>query len=176
MLATAPDGEIEDVAELLPTEKVIEDWEHIDTTTEKIVLQSHRLCTYLLDYLRSVMSGHYKENDGPDSEYLMVTCPRVIPFELLILDWAIKLLNKVGEAELFKKTTLEQDQAELEKVRREKPSDPALESVLMLNVQAKQVFLDHLKLLKIVKAIVERIQELPIGDEGAFSAATLQPV
>ena len=111
----------------------------------------------MLDYLRSVMTSHYKENEGPDSEYLMVTCPRVIPFELLIMDWAIKLLNKVGETELFKKTTLEQDRDELEKVRREKPNDQALESVLMLNVQAKQVFLDHLKLLKIAKAIVERI-------------------
>ena len=134
VLATAPDGEIEDVAELLPGEKEIEDWEHIDTTTEKISLKSHRLCSYLLDYLRSVMSSHYKENDGPDSEYLMVTCPRVIPFELLIFEWAIKLLDKVGETELFKRTTLEQDRDELEKVRRESPRDPRLESVLQLNV------------------------------------------
>ena len=55
VLGTAPEGEIEDVSELLPTDKIIEDWEHIDTTTEKIVLKSHRLCTYLLDYLRSVL-------------------------------------------------------------------------------------------------------------------------
>ena len=67
VLGTAPEGEIEDVSELLPTDKIIEDWEHIDTTTEKITLKSHRLCTYLLDYLRSVMSSHYKEIDGPDS-------------------------------------------------------------------------------------------------------------
>ena len=80
------------------------------------------------------MSSHYKENDGPDSEYLMVTCPRVIPFELLIFEWAIKLLDKVGETELFKRTTLEQDRDELEKVRRESPRDQHLEAVLMLNV------------------------------------------
>ena len=103
----------------------------------------------------------------------MVTSPRVIPFELLIFDWAIKLLDKVGETELFKRTTLEQDQVELEKIRQEQPRRHELETVLMLNVQAKRLFMDHLKLLKIAKAIVERIQELPIGDERGFSNATL---
>ena len=107
VLSTAPDGEIEDVTELLPTDKVIEDWENIDTTTEKMIIKSHKLCTQLFDYLRSVMSNHYKENNGPDFEYLMVTCPRVIPFEIMITDWAIKLLEHVGETQLFHRTTLE---------------------------------------------------------------------
>ena len=36
--------------------------------------------------------------------------------------------------------------------------------------------MDHLKLLKVAKAIVERIQELPVGDEREFSRATMLPV
>ena len=107
VLSTAPDGEIEDPEELLPTQKVLDDWENIETTTETIVLKSHRLCMELLKYLRSVMGNHYKENNGPDFEYLMVSCPRVLPFELFITEWAINLLEKVGEKQLFNRTSLD---------------------------------------------------------------------
>ena len=52
------------------------------------------------------MASHYAEIGGVDSEYLMLSCPRVIDFELLIIEWAIKILQKVGMEELFKRTSL----------------------------------------------------------------------
>ena len=96
-MSTAPDGEIEEITELLPTEKVMEDLENIDITTEKMSLKPYRLCIELFNYLRSVLSEAYKENDGADSEYLMISCPRVLPFELFICERAIELIEKVGE-------------------------------------------------------------------------------
>ena len=42
-----------------------------------------------MEYLRGALSNHYSEIGGEDSEYLMMTCPRVLDFELLIVDWAI---------------------------------------------------------------------------------------
>lgn len=137
VLGTTPDGEIEDVAELLPDEKVIEDWEHIETTTETIALKSHRLCMPLLDYLRSVFTNQYKEGGGPDFEYLMVSCPRVIAFELYVVDKAIKLLKHIGQKELFHRTSLDEDKAELERVKTKDPGNIKLISILTLNVTTK---------------------------------------
>ena len=84
-----PTGEIENVSELLPPQEVIDDYENIDKLTEQISVQSHRLSDPFFDYLRQTMTMHYEETGGADSEYLMISCPRVIAFELLIVDWAI---------------------------------------------------------------------------------------
>ena len=62
------------------------------------------------------MTNHYIELEGDDAEYLMTSCPRVIAFEELVIEWGIKLLEKVGNDELFKRKTLEQDLAELERL------------------------------------------------------------
>lgn len=60
----------------------------------------------MFNYLRSVLQVNY---NGSDSEYLMVSSPRVIEFEHLILDFALDLLDCFGKAELFKRSTLEED-------------------------------------------------------------------
>jgi len=39
----------------------------------------------------------------------MISCPRVIEFEHLVLEWAIKLIRQVAKDELFKRTSIEQD-------------------------------------------------------------------
>ena len=40
----------------------------------------------------------------------MVSSPRVIEFELLVVDFALDLLEHYAKTELFKRTSLEQDQ------------------------------------------------------------------
>ena len=112
----SPSGEIEEIDELLPTESMYteENYPNIDNVTETIALQSHRISEKFFEYMRSTMTNHYVELSGQDSEYLMISCPRVIPFEELIIDWSIKLMEKVGKDELFKRKSLEQDMAEID--------------------------------------------------------------
>ena len=40
----------------------------------------------------------------------MISSPRLIEYELMILDFAIDLLEFYGKEELFKRTTLAQDE------------------------------------------------------------------
>ena len=69
-----------------------ENYPNIDNVTETISLQSHRISEQFFEYMRSTMTYHYGELNGQDSEYLMISCPRVIAFEELIIEWAIKLM------------------------------------------------------------------------------------
>ena len=114
-VGVSPTGEIEEIDELLPTESMYteENYPNIDNVTETIALHSHRISEKFFEYMRSTMTYHYQELSGQDSEYLMISCPRVIPFEELIIDWAIKLMDKVAKDELFKRKSIEQDKAEI---------------------------------------------------------------
>jgi hypothetical protein len=40
----------------------------------------------------------------------MVSSPRLISYELLVIDFAIDLLNSFGKNELLKRSTLEEDE------------------------------------------------------------------
>ena len=93
MIGVSPIGEIEEVSELIPPQSVVDDVEHIDNLTELISVQSHRVSEPFFEYLRSALTNHYVEIGGSDSEFLMLSCPRVIEFELMIVDWAIKVLE-----------------------------------------------------------------------------------
>ena len=119
-IGVSPSGEIDDISELIPPQAVIDDHENVDKLTELIAVQRNRPSPSLMEYLRGAMSSHYSETGGEDSEYLMMTCPRVLDFELLIVDWALKLVEKVGKEELLKKRTLAQDRAELARTSDEK--------------------------------------------------------
>ena len=48
------------------------------------------------------MQNNYQ---GGDSEYLMISSPRIIDYELMIIDYALDLLEAFGKRELL--TTLE---------------------------------------------------------------------
>lgn len=39
----------------------------------------------------------------------MISSPRLLEYELMIVDWAIDLLDYYGKESLFKRTTLEDD-------------------------------------------------------------------
>jgi len=55
----------------------------------------------MMNYLRSVLQNNYS---GSDQEYLMISSPRVIEFELLVIDWALDMLDRLGKEELFTRT------------------------------------------------------------------------
>ena len=74
----------------------------------------NHLNTDFLEYLRTALITNYKEEIGADKEYIMISCPRLIAYELMVIDWAIRILVKHGEVQLFKKSALEQDRESLE--------------------------------------------------------------
>jgi hypothetical protein len=52
----------------------------------------------MFNYLRSVLQTNYM---GSDASYIMISSPRVIDYELLVIDFALDLLESYGKAELF---------------------------------------------------------------------------
>ena len=95
IIGTSPVEAIKCPSDLLPTKSILEDRNNIDVTTEEITLSHQRLCFALLNYLRSVMTPNYKETGLPDADQIMISCPRLIPYELLVIDFAIRLLEQI---------------------------------------------------------------------------------
>ena len=175
-VAVCPTGEIEDVGELLPPKEVIDDYENMDKLTDQISVQSHRLSDQFFNYLRQTMTSHYEETGGVDSAYLMISCPRVIDFELLIVDWAIQLLQKIGKDELLKESTLKQDEAELAKLLAQLGADHKLITILRLNIVTKHIYHGQIKTLKVLQAILRRLQDLEVDDDDGYAKATHSPI
>ena len=100
----------------------------------------------------------------------MISCPRVIAFEELIIEWSIKLMQKIGKDELFKRRSLEQDQAEM--ARLGNSADQKLYTILKLNIVTKKIYEGHMKTLKVVRAILGRIKDLELDDEDGYAKAT----
>ena len=57
-------------------------------------------------YLRSVMQNNYQ---GADSEYIMISSPRIIEYELMIIDYALDLLEALGKTDLLVRSSMEED-------------------------------------------------------------------
>ena len=94
IVGTSPEAAIEDPTELFAPKKLIEeDYENLELTTEVMVCVSNHLSSILFNYLRSVLTNNYKEMEGEYEDYLMISCPRVVKFELMMVDFAIKLLE-----------------------------------------------------------------------------------
>jgi hypothetical protein len=106
IIGTNPKEAIKHVSELLPTQKILDDRKNIDTLTEKVKLSPFRISDTLLNYLRSVLQASY---NGPDQEYLMISSPRLLEYELMVMENAIDLLEYYGREVLFKRSTLEED-------------------------------------------------------------------
>ena len=63
--------------------------------TEILHIKSHRLSEEYLSYLRSVlMLINY---NGPDKQYILVTTPRVVEFEQLIVSFGIEMLMQFAK-------------------------------------------------------------------------------
>lgn len=92
IIGTSPEQAIEKPEELLPTQKILDDPDNIDLTTELHKIQPYRLSNELMAYLRSVLTNNFT---SPEAKYVMISCPRVLSYEKLVFDWAIKLLTHV---------------------------------------------------------------------------------
>jgi hypothetical protein len=148
-LATNPKQAINHVSELFPDQKTLADRDNVETTTEKVKLAPFRVSESLMNYLRSVLQQNYT---GADQEYLMISSPRLIEYEILVVEFAIDLLEYYGREVLFKRSTLDKD------VERAKAVvDFQMLTVLNYNIERKKIHVRHLKLLKVLRALLERI-------------------
>lgn len=107
---------VDDEEDFLLSQKILDDYDNMDKRTDVMNLQADHLCPIFMEYLRSSLLANYKEQDGVDQDYLMISCPRVIPYELMVIDWAIKIMEKHGEVLLLKKSSLDQDLESLDKL------------------------------------------------------------
>lgn len=55
IIGTSPKLAISNVSEFFPDAKTLEDRVNIDTTTEKLKFEGHRISESLMNYLRSVL-------------------------------------------------------------------------------------------------------------------------
>lgn len=55
ILGASTESAIEEVDELFPTQKILDDYENFNLTTEQIAIQSYHLSSQFLQYLRSVL-------------------------------------------------------------------------------------------------------------------------
>ena len=104
VVGTSPDGKIESPADLFPSTKILEDTKNLETTTEILRLRPNKISNGkckrklnildLMNYLRSVLQPNFLDDE--DHSFLMVSCPRVPGFELLVVDFALRLLQAFG--------------------------------------------------------------------------------
>ena len=95
IIGTTPQEAIKSPNELIPTPALLEDRTNIDITTEVITIRQDRLSTGMFNYLRSVLLPNYKETGLPDQSQIMISCPRLIAYELIVTNFAISLLEHV---------------------------------------------------------------------------------
>lgn len=147
VVGTAPEGKVENPAELLPTAKMLSEPENLDKTTELLKIKPHKVSTDLLNYLRSVLLNNFTEDE--DFKLIHVSTPRVVKFELMIIDFASKLLESYGKTILFKRTSLEQDAQTL-------PKSHEHQTILQYNMGQKQIFASHMKFLEVLRAVLRQ--------------------
>ena len=90
----------------------------------------------------------------------MVSCPRVIDYEKIVIEHAIQLLEKIKEKNFRSK--LAEDEAMLKHLSSKKGEGGKYQKEIMAyeyNVNIKKIFQEHLKLMNILSAIVDRIDE-----------------
>lgn len=132
--------------------------ENLDLTTEVVKVPPFKVAEGLLAYLRSVLLN--KNYDGPDKKYVMVSSPRVISFELMVLDFAAQLLKAFAKTNKgFKSSTIREDQDALAFLTSDPNSDPADVTVLEYNIQTKKVHHYALKNIEVMKQILLLIRD-----------------
>ena len=111
ILSTNPKQKIETAKSLFPDQKTLDDRENLDELTELLKIKLNRVSPGILQYLRSVlMEQNY---DKEDKKYIMVSTPRVIEFEILVVKFAINLLEEYAKQNL--KGSVQKDLDQIEK-------------------------------------------------------------
>jgi len=82
----------------------------------------------------------------------MISSPRLLDYELMVLDFAISLLEHYGKTELFIRATFQEDRTRYQAVQ-----DYRVKTILQYNIQRKYIYHMHHKLLKVMRGILERI-------------------
>jgi hypothetical protein len=88
----------------------------------------------------------------------MVSCPRVLDYEKLVLDHAIQLLEKVKEKNF--RSQIAEDEMMLKHYCSKKGEGGKYSKEIMAheyNVNIKRIFIEHLKTINVLVGIVERI-------------------
>lgn len=83
----------------------------------------------------------------------MVHEPRLLAFELYIVEYGLKLLTKIGEIDLLKRSSLEEDEARLADCAQ----DWNLYTIVKLNTVTKRIFIEHMKTMQILHNILSRL-------------------
>ena len=144
----------ENVEALFAPHSAYENLSKIDDHTELISVQSYRVSDLLLEYLRSTLKQKFvKQSGNSDIEFIMVHSPRLLAFEIYIIEYGLRLLNKIGEQELFNRTSLEEDEAELKNCT----GDWNMFTIIKLNTVTKRIFFEQVKTMEILKNILTRL-------------------
>jgi len=126
----------------------------------------------MINYLRSVLLPNYRELGLPDFQQIMISCPRLIAYELIVTEFAISLLDHIYQTQLCEKSTLEDDMQ-----RYRNHHMPYQEkTILLYNIQTRQIVQEQIQILKVLKALLQRIEVLEIDDAEGFAACLLRKV
>lgn len=97
----------------------------------------------------------------------------MIKYEILVVTKALDLLDHVSRTELLHRSSLEADEAEIERVG---PAEWELYTLLKLNVVTKKVYFGQKKTLEILLAILKQLAEISPGDQRAFAKVTFSRI
>ena len=149
ILSTNPKAKIESAKSLFPDQKTLDDREHLDDMTELLKIKHNRVSTGILEYLRSVlMESNF---DHEDKKYIMVSTPRVVEFEILVVKFAISMLEEYAKMNL--KGSVQKDLDQIEK-----EEDGRVKTLLLYNIQQRKIYMSAVKLLRVLFKILELIQ------------------
>ena len=151
IIGTNPKEKIEKASQLLPDDKMMKETDTIDAKTELINQKGHKLCNGFLAYLRSVLSeNNYK---GSQKNAIRVSSPCLIDFELIVLDFAVKVLQEYS-ARYFTPTDVNQDISKLSSLK-----DGVDRTTLQYNIGLKIIHQNAIKLYKVLIEILTLIDE-----------------
>lgn len=126
-----------------------------------------RLCTDFLNYLRSVLTPNYKEAGYDDFRDIMISCPRLVPYELMVIDFAVGLLEHIKAKQL---------PSVLDAAAIAKRKSYQEQVVLTWNLQAKQIVENQISQLLVLKELLLRVQTLDVDDLEGLAAALINKV
>jgi len=135
---------------LIPSKELLDDKDNIEVTTEVIKLRMEHMSSDLMNYLRSVLMPNYKATGLPDMSEIMVVYPRLVAYEVMVFDFAVKLLELVQATELNNGPTLEEDLK-----RYDSGAGSCQERTILLhNINSKMIVANQINLLKVLKSIM----------------------
>ena len=88
--------------------------------------------------------------DKEDKKYIMVSTPRVIEFEILVVKFATNLLEEYAKQNL--KGSVQKDLDQIEK-----ETDQRVKTLLLYNIQQRKIYMSAVKLLRVLYKILEMI-------------------